>query len=76
MKRLRRFYEKMPYGRKSDRVAYVISVTALPEAIPDAEWTEDPTFNAAEAVLADPGLKTVYKTAIERGCAIVTASAA
>jgi hypothetical protein len=36
-----------------------------------AEWREDPTFDAAEAVLADPGLKTVYKQAIERGCAIV-----
>ena len=67
MNRLRRFYEKLPDGGKSSRVAYVISVAALPESLPDAEWTEDPTFRAGEAVLADPGLKTVYKVAIEDG---------
>ena len=66
----------MPYGRKSDRVAYVISVASLPDSLGDAEWTEDPTFKPADAVLADPGLKAVYKTAIEKGCAIVTSPAA
>ena len=75
VKRLRRFYEKMPYGLRSSRVAYMISVTALPEAQPDAEWTEDPHFQAAEAVLSDPELKPVYLMAIEKGCAIVTAPA-
>ena len=75
VKRLRRFYEKIPYGLRSSRVAYVISVTALPEAQPDAEWTEDPDFHAAEAVLDDPELKPVYLMAIEKGCAIVTAPA-
>ena len=48
----------------------------LPTSLAAAEWREDPNFNAAEAVLADPGLKTVYKTAIEKGCAIVTTPAA
>lgn len=65
----------MPYGIRSNRVAYVISVAALPEPLADAEWTEDPTFQPADAVLADPGLKAVYKTAIEKGCAILTSPA-
>lgn len=62
----------MPYGKKSARVAYVVSITALPESLPDAEWTEDPNFRPAEAVLADPELKPVYLMAIEKGCAVVT----
>ena len=72
MNRLRRFHEKMPYGIESSRVAYVINVGALPEALPDAEWTEDLSFRAAEAVLGDPGPKSVYIMALEKGCAVVT----
>jgi len=69
MNRLRRFYEKVPYGQTSSRVAYVTSRAALPEATPDAEWTEDTAFNAGDAVLANPQLKQVYKEAILKGCA-------
>ena len=65
----------MPGERTSGRIAYVIDVAALPTSLAAADWREDPTFNAAEAVLADPGLKTVYKTAIEKGCAVVTDAA-
>ena len=36
---------------------------------PDAEWTEDATFNAGDAILANPLLKEVYKEAILKGCA-------
>jgi hypothetical protein len=73
MNRLRRFYEKMPPGQGSPRVAYVLSPAALQAAATDAEWTQDPSFNAADAVLADPGLKSVYETALEKGCAILAA---
>ena len=72
MNRLRRFYEKMPYGIKSSRVAYVVSIAALPESLPDAEWTEDPSFRAGDALLAEPGLKAVYKMALDNGCSLVT----
>jgi hypothetical protein len=67
MNRLRRFYEKVPYGRTSFRVAYVTNRTALPEPSPDAEWTEDTTFNAADAIFANPLLKEVYKEAGRAG---------
>jgi len=61
MNRLRRFYEKVPYGRTSSRVAYATSRAALPEPSPDAEWTEDAAFNAGDAILANPLLKEVYR---------------
>ena len=69
MNRLRRFYEKVPYGRTSTRVAYATSVAALPPESKDAEWAEDPAFNAGDAILANPLLKEVYKEAILKGCA-------
>ena len=69
MNRLRRFYEKVPYGRASSRVAYVTNRASLPKALPDAEWTEDATFNAGNAIFANPLLKEVYKEAILKGCA-------
>jgi len=67
MNRLRRFYEKVPYGSTSSRVAYVTSKAALPESSPDAEWTEDAAFNVGDAILANPSLKEVYKEAILKG---------
>jgi hypothetical protein len=33
------------------------------------------SFNAAEELLYDPRLGTVFKTAIEKGCAVVTPKA-
>jgi hypothetical protein len=69
MNKLRRFYEKVPYGQSSSRVAYVTNRAALPEALPDAAWTEDAAFNAGAAFLANPSLKEVYKQAILKGCA-------
>ena len=68
MNRLRRFYEKVPYGQSFTRVAYATSKAALSKSLPAAEWVEDKTFNAGDAILADPGLKEVYKEAILKGC--------
>ena len=61
MNRLRRFYEKVPYGQTSSRVAYATSTAALSKSLPDGEWAEDTKFNAGEAILADPTLKDVYR---------------
>jgi hypothetical protein len=69
MNRLRRFYEKVPQGQSSIRVAYATSRSALSKLLPAAEWVEDITFNAGDAILADPGLKDIYKEAILKGCA-------
>jgi hypothetical protein len=40
-----------------------------PESSPDAEWGEDETFNAGDAILANPLPKEVYKQAILKGWA-------
>jgi hypothetical protein len=61
MNRLRRFYERMPYGKTSSRVAYATSRTALPEPSSNAEWTEDAAFKAGDAIFANQSLKEVYK---------------
>jgi len=66
MNRLRRFYEKVPYGQTSSRVAYATSTAALSKSLPDGEWAEDTKFNAGEAILADPTLKDVYKDNSQR----------
>jgi hypothetical protein len=50
MNRLRRFYEKVPYGQTSSRVAYATSTAALSKSLPDGEWAEDTKFNAGEAI--------------------------
>lgn len=71
---LRRFYEALPFGRRTDRAAYVTSIVKMPDATHGSEWKEDEAFNAAEAILADPGLKTVYSAAIKDGCAILDRS--
>jgi hypothetical protein len=64
MNRLRRFYETVPRGQTSGRLAYATRAGALFKSLPDGEWAEDTEFNAGEAVLADPTLKDVYKEAI------------
>jgi hypothetical protein len=72
MTKLRKFVEWLADGRRTDRVAYVTDMWALPEPVTGAEWSEDKSFNAAEEILARPKLKATYRTALAEGCAIVT----
>jgi hypothetical protein len=55
-------------------VAYVLDVSALPRPAKGKEWQRIDSFSAAEKVLNDPNLKSVFKTAIDKGCAIVQAT--
>jgi hypothetical protein len=71
--RLRKYIERLPDGREL-RVAYAMTLTALPEARPRSKWQQVLPFSAAGEVLAEPCLKTLFKTAIERGFAIVPRS--
>jgi hypothetical protein len=68
--RLRKYIERTADGRDL-RIAYAMTVTALPEPRPRAQWQEVTPFSAADEVLSDPALKTIFKIAIERGFAIV-----
>jgi hypothetical protein len=74
MNRLRIYVEGMPYGRKTNRTAYVMQTAALPVPRPGSAWREDPSFSAADELLRDPGLKAVFEAALESGCEIVTRS--
>ena len=62
----------MPDGQEL-RLAYAMSETSLPDARPRSHWQEI-TPCAADEVMAEPGLKSVFKAAIERGFAIVPES--
>jgi hypothetical protein len=68
---LRKYVEWMTRGRRTDRIAYVIKKANLPQPLPGAEWQLDAKFNAAEDILRDPELKTVFKAALENGAEVV-----
>jgi hypothetical protein len=54
------------------RTAYVLDANALPTPSKGMEWQKIDSFSAAEEVLNDPGLKSVFKMAIDNGFAVVT----
>jgi hypothetical protein len=70
MNRLRRLIE-ISHEERTGRSAYVLRRETLPLPMTGSEWVEDSSFNAAEAVLADPSLKDVFASAIANGYAIV-----
>jgi hypothetical protein len=71
---LKKYVEWMSRGRKTDRVAYVMSVQNLPQPKVGAEWQIDDTFNAAEELLRHPNVKEIFKTAIDKGSAVILQS--
>ena len=68
---LKKYVEWMSRGRKTGRAAYVMSVQDLPEPKVGVEWQVDNAFNAAEELLRDPTLRDAFKSAINKGSAIV-----
>lgn len=71
MKRLRKLVEIGSNEERTGRTAYVLRQETLPEPNPGFKWIEDSSFNAAEAVLSDVRLKSVYSAAITNGYALV-----
>jgi hypothetical protein len=61
----------MSRGRKTDRVAYVMSVQNFLEPKVGAEWQVDSAFSAGEELLRYPNLKEVFKSAIDDGSAVI-----
>jgi hypothetical protein len=57
--------------QRSGRVAYAFSSANLPSPGTGLDWRLDHDFKAGEEILADDQLKTVFKLAIDAGCAIV-----
>jgi hypothetical protein len=69
--RLQKFIETSAHDESPGRAAYVLDVSALPRPANGKEWQRIDSFSAAEEVLNDPGLKSVFKTAIDNGFAVV-----
>jgi hypothetical protein len=69
--RLQKFIEIGSHNRVSGRVAFVLDMSALPPPAKRKEWQRIASFSAAEDVLIDPGLKSIFKTSIDKGCAII-----
>jgi hypothetical protein len=60
----------MSRGRLTGRVVDVTEWN-VPPALPGAEWQHDATCIAAEEMLRDPDLKTVFKAALDNGAEVV-----
>jgi hypothetical protein len=73
--RLQKFIGKGAYGEGTRRAAYVLDVNALPRPDKGKEWQKIDSFSAAEEVLNEAALKSVFKMAIDKGCAVVAAKA-
>ncbi|WP_152977503.1 hypothetical protein [Bradyrhizobium pachyrhizi] len=71
MNRLQKFVEQGGATDQPGRTAYAFNATVLPEAGVDFDWRRVAGFSAGDEVLKDPGLKSVFQTAIKRGFAIV-----
>jgi hypothetical protein len=72
MIRLKKYIEWMSRGRRTNRIAYVMKEWDLPMPVPGAEWRIDEKFSAADELLRDPELKTVFKAALEKGVEVIT----
>jgi hypothetical protein len=72
---LHKFVEKGQHGESLGRAAYVFQSSSLPQPADGMLWHPVRSFNAAEELLSNPILGAVFKMAIEKGCAVVTAKA-
>jgi hypothetical protein len=73
--RLQKFIETGSHDERPGHTAYVLDVSALPRPAKGKEWQRIDSFSAAEEVLNDPALKTVFRMAIDKGCAVVAPKA-
>ena len=62
MHRVRKFVEV-----DSGRIGYAMTEAALSEVSNGAKWNPDPSFNVADAILADPEFASVLKTVLRDG---------
>jgi hypothetical protein len=72
MNRLQKFVEQGAYGEKSGRVAYAFRSDLLPAGGEGMSWQRAESFSAAGELLKNTGLKEVFKSAIAKGCEVVT----
>jgi hypothetical protein len=66
VQRVRKFVEV-----GSSRIGYAMTETVLSEVSNGAKWSPDPSFNVADAILADPDFATILKVVLRDGHVIV-----
>ena len=71
MDRLLKFVERGVYG--ATRIAYVLQPKFLPPVAEGMDWYNIGSFSAADEILSNPRLKTVFQIALQKGIAIVVA---
>jgi len=57
----------------SGRIGYAMTATKLSEVSNGAKWNPDPSFNVADAILADPEFASVLKVVLRDGHVMVPA---
>ena len=68
MHRVQKFVEV-----STGRIGYAMTEGALSEISNGAKWNPDPSFNVADAILADPEFASVLKTVLRDGHVLVPA---
>ncbi len=68
MHRVQKFVEV-----STGRIGYAMTDAALSEVSNGATWNPDPSFNVADAILADPEFASVLKTVLRDGHVLVPA---
>jgi hypothetical protein len=66
MHRIQRFVEA-----NSGRIAYALTIAALPETGDGAMWNPDPSFNVADTILDNPEFVSVLRVVLREGHVIV-----
>ena len=57
----------------SGQVGYAMTAEALPAITDGAEWSPDPTFSVADAILEDPDFAKVLQLVLRDGHVLVPA---
>ena len=68
MHRVRKFVEV-----GSGRIGYAMTDAALSKVSKGGKWNPDPSFNVADAILADPKFASVLKAVLREGHVLVPA---
>ena len=70
-----KFVERGAFGEGPGRTAYVMDESDLPTPLEGMEWRPVDSFDANDELSKHPGLKEVFKVAIDEGCAMIAAPA-
>jgi hypothetical protein len=70
MNRLQKFVEMGKAEQGTGRIAFAFDVSALPQPSVGLTWLPVNRFNAADEILANPRLKSIFEEALKQGYAL------